>query len=77
LDATTFKRVAPFLTARSFQFRMKCVGFCVPAGRFKVVEAVVDLAGATPRILYMRDLTRLGLPFAIDVSSQSFSVKNP
>jgi DNA uptake protein ComE-like DNA-binding protein len=77
LDATTFKIVAPFLTARSFQFRIKCVGFCVPAGRFKVVEAVVDLAGAAPRILYMRDLTRFGLPFAIDVNSQTFSAKNP
>jgi hypothetical protein len=77
LDATTFKIVAPFLTARSFQFRIKCVGFCVPAGRFKVVEAVVDLAGAAPRILCMRDLTRFGLPFAIDVNSQTFSAKSP
>jgi hypothetical protein len=77
LDSATFKMVAPFLTARSFQFRIKCVGFCVPSGRFKVVEAVVDLAGATPRILYMRDLTRLGMPFAIDVSSQTLTVKSP
>jgi hypothetical protein len=29
------------------------------------MEAVVDLAGATPRITYLRDVTRLGLPFAI------------
>ena len=75
LDAATFKKVAPMLTARSFQFRMKCVGFSVPSGRFKVVEAVVDLAGQTPKIVYMRDLTRLGLPFPIDVQSQTLSVK--
>ena len=70
VDADTFKAVAPRLTAGGYQFRIQCVGFGVPCGRFRVVEALVDLAGQTPRITYLRDITRLGLPGAINVEEQ-------
>ena len=70
VDAETFKAVAPRLTARGYQFRIQCVGFGVPCGRFRVVEVVVDIAGSTPRITYLRDITRLGLPAAIDAEEQ-------
>jgi len=66
LDAEEFKAVAPHVTARGFQFSVRCVGFGVPCGRYRVLEAVVDLAGQTPRIAYLRDITRLGMPFALD-----------
>ncbi|MBE3071214.1 MAG: hypothetical protein IMZ66_13345 [Planctomycetes bacterium] len=58
--------MAPFVTARSFQFSVRCVGFGVPCGRFRVLEAVLDLSGGEPRVLYLRDITRLGLPLALD-----------
>jgi len=67
VDAGTFKKMAPALTSRGFQYRIQCVGFGVPCGRFRVIEAVVDLAGKAPRIMYLRDITRLGLPMAMDV----------
>ena len=67
VDANTFKKMAPTLTARGWQYRIQCVGFGVPCGRFRVMEVVVDLAKGTPRITYLRDITRLGLPMAIDV----------
>jgi len=38
----------------------------VPVGRFCVMEAVLDLAGPRQQVVYLRDITRLGLPFAID-----------
>ena len=66
VDADAFKKVAPLVTARSSQFSLRCVGFGVPCGRFRVIEAVLDLAGKTPRVLYLRDITRLGLPFALN-----------
>jgi len=66
LDADEFKTVAPHVTARGYQFSVRCVGFGVPCGRYRVLEAVLDLAGGTPRIAYLRDITRLGLPFALD-----------
>lgn len=66
LEVDRFKEVAPRLTARSYQFSVRCVGFGVPCGRYRVLEAVVDLARGTPRLAYVRDVTRLGLPFALD-----------
>ncbi|NQU76415.1 MAG: general secretion pathway protein GspK [Planctomycetes bacterium] len=66
LTPEQFKKVAPLLTTRSFQFRVLCVGFGVPVGRFCVMEAVLDLAGPRQQVVYLRDITRLGLPFAID-----------
>ena len=66
LDADAFKMVAPYVTARSFQFSVRCVGFGVPCGRYRVLEAVLDLAGDVPRIAYLRDISRLGMPFALD-----------
>ncbi|MBM4017168.1 MAG: hypothetical protein FJ288_02390 [Planctomycetes bacterium] len=69
LDAAAFKQVAPYLTARSLQYSVRCVGFGVPCGRYRVLEAVVDLGGGVPRAVYLRDISRLGLPFALNVES--------
>ena len=65
VNAETFKALAPKLTSRGFQFHIRCIGFGSPCGRFRIIEAIVDLAGGKPRITYLRDLTRLGLPFAL------------
>jgi len=66
LNADAFKAVAGNITARSYQFRVQCVGFGVPCGTFRVLEAIVDTASGQPRIIYLRDLTRLGMPIAMD-----------
>ncbi|MFW5840647.1 MAG: type II secretion system protein GspK, partial [Planctomycetota bacterium] len=66
-DPETMTKIAPLLTTRSGQFRFFCVGFSIPSGRYCVLEAVIDLAGRSPRIAYLRDITRLGLPFGFDV----------
>ena len=73
VDAAAFKAIAPYLTTRSLQFTVRCVGFGVPCGRYRVIEAVVDFSGAAPRIAYLRDISRLGLPFALDVNSMQRS----
>ena len=67
VSADTFKVMAPMLTARSYQFRLRCVAYGQPCGQFRVIEAVIDLARSAPRVVYQRDLTRLGMPFAVDV----------
>ena len=69
LDAAAFKLVAPYLTTRSFQYSLRCVGFGVPCGRYRVLEAVVDIGGGAPRIIYLRDISRLGMPFALNVEA--------
>lgn len=66
LDADQFKKLAPLFTARAWQFRFQVVGYGVPSGRYRVLEAVIDTAEPKPTIVYLRDITRLGLPFRID-----------
>jgi type II secretory pathway component PulK len=66
MDAATFKKLAPYLTARSYQFSFQVVGFGVPSGRFRRLEVVIDSSELAPRVVYLRDLTRLGLPFKLE-----------
>ncbi|MCX5682978.1 MAG: type II secretion system protein GspK [Planctomycetota bacterium] len=73
LDAAAFKMVAPYLTTRSFQYSLRCVGFGVPCGRYRVLEVVVDMGGGTPRVVYMRDISRTGMPFALNVEAMERS----
>ena len=65
LTAEEFKRAAPHITARSLQFRFNVVGYSLPAGRYRVYEVVIDTADKQPQILYLRDITRFGLPFPL------------
>jgi hypothetical protein len=66
LDADRFKRLAPHLTSRSLQFSFYVLGYGVPSGRYRVLEATIDVADPTPRVTYLRDLSRLGLPFKVE-----------
>jgi hypothetical protein len=65
LTAPEFKRAAPHVTARSQQFRFNVLGYALPSGRYRVYEVVIDTADKEPQILYLRDITRFGLPFAL------------
>ena len=58
-----FKQLERYLTARSFQFHVQVVGYGLPSGRFRRLEAMIDLIGGSPRIIYLRDLTKLGVPY--------------
>ncbi len=69
LDAGQFKALMPYLTARGFQFHFHVVGYGVPSGRYRVLEAIIDTAGPNPTVAYLRDITRLGLPFRIETDS--------
>ena len=65
MDAAKFKELAPLLTARSFQFTFQVIGYGLPSGRYRVLEAGVDVAFGLQRITYLRDVTRRGLPFSL------------
>jgi len=65
VGADKFKAIAPLLTARGFQYRIQVVGYGINSGRYCVLEAIVDLASSAPRVLYLRDLTSLGMPLAL------------
>ena len=65
LNAAEFRRAAPHITTRSQQFRFNVMGYALPSGRYRVYEVVIDTADKAPQILYLRDITRFGLPFAL------------
>jgi len=72
LDEDKFKDIASFITARSYQYRVRSIGFGVPCGRIRVLDAVIDLAQGPPRITYLRDITRLGAGVSLDLESEEF-----
>ena len=51
---------------RGYQFRFQVVGYAVPSGRYRVLDVLLDSAGGEPVISYLRDITRLGLPFSLE-----------
>ena len=69
VKADVFKKLAPFFTARSWQYSFNVVGYGVPSGRYRVLQVIIDLAGDKPRIIYLRDLTRLGPPFRFETDT--------
>jgi DNA uptake protein ComE-like DNA-binding protein len=75
LTAEEFKRAAPHVTARSLQFRFNVLGYALPSGRYRVYEVVIDTADKEPQILYLRDLTRFGLPFALPSAEELENVQ--
>lgn len=74
VDAPTFKKLAPYLTARSWQYSFNVIGYGLPSGRFRVLRVIVDLAQEKPTIIYLRDLTRLGLPFSLETDTGTYRV---
>jgi hypothetical protein len=69
-EAEDFKKLAPYLTARGLQYRFYVIGFAPDPGIYALEEVVVDLAPATPRIVYQRDLSRLGPPIPLDLQDE-------
>lgn len=70
VDAERFREIAPFLTTRSLQFRFQVLAYGARSGRFRILEAVIDASSPPTRLVYLRDLTRLGLPFPIRLESE-------
>lgn len=73
VEADRFREIAPFLTTRSLQYRFNVVGYGARSGKFRVLEEVIDVASPPARLVYLRDLTRLGLPFPIELEAEDGS----
>ena len=76
LDAGQFRQIEPRISARSFQFHVQVIGYALPSGRYCVIEAIVDLIGPKPRILYLRDLTKLGIPYHFKPQQETSMTNN-
>ena len=69
----TFVRISTMLTARGYQFHVRCIGFGWPCQRFRIIEAVINIADGAPQIIYQRDITRLGVPLSIDMDKEELT----
>jgi len=63
LNADAFRQAAPYLTTRSYQFQFRVAAYSIPAGSYCVLEVVIDAAAKPPAVLFLRDVSLLGLPF--------------
>ena len=70
LDSVQFKEIEHQITVRSFQFQIQVIGYALPSGKYNVIEAIVDIIGPGPRIIYLRDLTKLGVPYHFDPTKE-------
>lgn len=59
----TVRTLAPFITTRSFVYRVQVIGYYELGGPVVRLEAVIDTTGGRPRFVYWRDLTSLGRGF--------------
>ncbi len=71
VDAARFKALAPLITARSFQFHFRIVGYSLPSGNYRVYEVAMDAARSGQAMTYLREITRLGLPFKLRPANPS------
>ena len=71
VDAEKFKELAPKITSRSYQFSFRVAGYGAPSGRFRVLDVLIDVATEPGSVVRIRDITRMGLPFPIQLDSDS------
>ena len=75
VTAEEFKKLAPLITARSYQYRLTVIGYGIPSGRFRVYEVVIDTAAAQAQVAYLREITLYGLPFPLRSASEETNVQ--
>ncbi|MBU0618161.1 MAG: general secretion pathway protein GspK [Planctomycetes bacterium] len=66
LDAGPFKRIAPYITTKAYQFHVEVVGYADHLKIAKRLEWIIEMVGPLAQIKYHRDLTRLGLAWPLD-----------
>jgi len=66
VDAELFREIAPRLTGKGYQYSFRVIGYGVNSGQFRMFEVMLDAARGEPEVIYLRDMTRLGLPFPLE-----------
>jgi hypothetical protein len=65
MDIETFRKIAPYVTARGQQFTIDSIGFADHAGTITRLQVVIDMLGPIPQTIYYRDVSNLGGSFPI------------
>jgi len=69
IDAGTFKRIAPYITTKAYQFHVEVIGYADHLKIAKRMEWIIEMVGPLAQIKYHRDLTRLGLAWPLDIEN--------
>jgi DNA uptake protein ComE-like DNA-binding protein len=69
MDRNVFAQLANVITVKANQFSVQAVGW-IPNNRglppvYSRIWAVIDMAGGTPQVKALKDLTRLGFPYPL------------
>ncbi|MFO0840347.1 MAG: type II secretion system protein GspK [Phycisphaerae bacterium] len=64
-----FKRIAPWITTKSYQFHVETIGYADHVKAMRRFEWIVEMIGPMPQVKYYRDLTSLGRGWPIDSES--------
>ncbi len=65
LGRDKFIGIAPMISARGTRFRVDSLGYGDHVGTRTRLEAIVEMRGPVPQVVYLRDLTALGTNFPI------------
>lgn len=65
VDLPQMRTLMPILTARGDVYRAQVVGYFDGGGAASRIEAVIDATGATPRVVFWRDMSHLGRGFPL------------
>ncbi len=66
ITPATFRRIAPYLTAKAFQQRVEVLGYADHVRVFRRYEWMVEMLGPVAQVRYYRDLTPLGFAWPVD-----------
>lgn len=69
VDPATFKRIAPYITTKCYQFHVEVLGYADHVKTMKRFEWIVEMVGPMPQVKYFRELTSLGYAWPIDSES--------
>lgn len=65
LSAETFAEAAKVLTASPRQFHVESLGYAEHVGVFCRLEAIIEMRGQAAAVVYLRDLTSLGMGYPV------------
>lgn len=66
LDPATFRQIAPYITAKSYQFHVEVIGYADHVKLSRRLEWVIEMVGPLAQVRYHRDLTTLGFAWPVD-----------
>lgn len=66
IDPGIWKAIAPYITTKSYQFKVEVLGYADHAKLMKRMEYQIEMLGSLAQVRYQRDLSALGMAWPVD-----------